>query len=578
MNSKTFYAFIVSFLLLIVVIILNRISFERMKEYNSSVTHTRNVITLLESLSNHLKSAQIYSPSYDTLAEKEFYTLFKKEALQVNNEVIALKKLVRGDTEQVKLVDSLSSMISGQMYTLLQKNIAEIIQSGEGWRLQYLFNIHEIINRGVAHEKDLLNYLDQKLDESTRLNNLLTVVFAFLAVAIILSTFLSTFFLSRRRLWLEGFLESVLDTSRNGIVNYKAIRKKDEIVDFKIQFVNRSTEELLGINPKNYLGKRFKDASFYTKGLDLFEQYVKVVETGQSMVFETTYERAGQLKWFLVSLVKLNDGITASFQDISQLKKYEEELKDNITQLQRSNDELEQYAYIASHDLQEPLRKIRSFGSYLQETQAEKLDEKGRQQLDKIIQSAERMSVLIKDILSFSSMRREQGFVQTDLNKILDATLADFDLSILQREAVVKKDLLPVIEAIPLQMNQLFYNLINNSLKFAKEGEKPELRISCKAVSEEQKEELGLSKDSIYYEIVFSDNGIGFSQEYADQIFGLFKRLNDKQTYPGSGIGLALCKKVVENHSGLMYARGEVNKGARFYIYLPEKQKNGTTA
>jgi PAS domain S-box-containing protein len=537
MNKKTFYAFVISFLLMIVVIILNRKSFESMKEYTNSVNHTRNVISLFEQLSNHFKSAQIYSPRYDSLPENEFYVLYKKEALQVTSELNTLITLVKDNAEQVRLVDSLSAMISSQIYTLLQKNISEIIGSGEGWRLNYLFG----------------------------------VIFALLAVAIIVSIFISTIFLSRRRLWLESFLESVLNTSHNGIVNYKAIRKKGEIVDFRLEFVNRSTEHLLGINSKVFLGKKLKDLTFYTKGLNLFERYVEVVETGNSSVFETPYTRDGIEKWFLVSLVRLDDGLTASFQDITQLKKYEEELKNNINQLERSNDELEQYAYVASHDLQEPLRKIRSFGSYLQETQAEKLDEKGRQHLEKIIKSAERMSVLIKDILSFSSMRREEDFVETDLNKIIESSLSDFDLSITQRGAVIEKDNLPTIEAIPLQMSQLFYNLFNNSLKFAKQGQKPQIRITSSMVTEEKRKTLNLTENTVYYEIIFSDNGIGFSQEYADQIFGLFKRLNDKQYYPGSGIGLALCKKVVENHNGLMYAKGKENGGASFFIYLPQK-------
>jgi PAS domain S-box-containing protein len=571
MNKKTFYAFVISFLLMIVVIILNRKSFESMKEYTNSVNHTRNVISLFEQLSNHFKSAQIYSPRYDSLPENEFYVLYKKEALQVTSELNTLITLVKDNAEQVRLVDSLSAMISSQIYTLLQKNISEIVESGEGWRLNYLFRIHEIINRGIAHEKDLLNFRNKKLEESTSFNNLLGVIFALLAVAIIVSIFISTIFLSRRRLWLESFLESVLNTSHNGIVNYKAIRKKGEIVDFRLEFVNRSTEHLLGINSKVFLGKKLKDLTFYTKGLNLFERYVEVVETGNSSVFETPYTRDGIEKWFLVSLVRLDDGLTASFQDITQLKKYEEELKNNINQLERSNDELEQYAYVASHDLQEPLRKIRSFGSYLQETQAEKLDEKGRQHLEKIIKSAERMSVLIKDILSFSSMRREEDFVETDLNKIIESSLSDFDLSITQRGAVIEKDNLPTIEAIPLQMSQLFYNLFNNSLKFAKQGQKPQIRITSSMVTEEKRKTLNLTENTVYYEIIFSDNGIGFSQEYADQIFGLFKRLNDKQYYPGSGIGLALCKKVVENHNGLMYAKGKENGGASFFIYLPQK-------
>jgi signal transduction histidine kinase len=576
MSKKTFYAFGISFILLIVVIVLNRMSFDNMKEYNNAVNHTRNVITLFERLSNHFKSAEIYSPTYDSIPENNFYKLYKNEGLQINGELSQLKNLVKDNKEQTRLVDSLSTMISGQIYTLLQKNIAEIIQSGEAWRLNYLFAIHEIINRGIAHENDLLTMRNAKLKDSMRANNIVSVVFALLAVTIIISTFISTLFLSQKRLWLEGFLESVLNTSQNGIVNYKAVRREGVISDFKLAFANKAIETLIGINANKVMGNNIKALRTSVKDIDLFEKYVDVVESGQSSVFEAYFEDGNTQRWFLVSLVKMGDGLTASFQDISQLKKYEEELKDNITQLERSNKELEQYAYVASHDLQEPLRKIRAFGSYLQETQSENLDTKGKVQLDKIMRSAERMSVLIRDILSFSSMRKDDLYEETDLNKILDGVRSDFDLTISQTGGSIESDTLPVIEAIPLQMTQLFYNLVNNSFKFARDGISPHIMITCKELDEIKKREYSLPSETTYYEIKFRDNGIGFSPEYSEQIFGLFKRLNDRQAYPGSGIGLALCKKVIENHNGLIFAEAAENNGACFFIIVPQNQRTHT--
>ncbi|HJW15941.1 MAG TPA: ATP-binding protein [Flavisolibacter sp.] len=576
MSKKTFYAFGISFILLIVVIVLNRMSFDNMKEYNNAVNHTRNVITLFERLSNHFKSAEIYSPSYDSIPENNFYKLYKNEGLQINGELAQLKELLKDNKEQTRLVDSLSTMISGQIYTLLQKNIAEIIQSGEAWRLNYLFAIHEIINRGVAHENELLVSRNENLKDSMRTNNIISVVFALLAVTIIISTFISTLFLSQKRLWLEGFLESVLNTSQNGIVNYKAVRKEGKITDFSLAFANKAIETLIGINAGKVMGNNIKAFRSSVKDIDLFERYAAVVESGQSSVFEAYFDGGPDQRWLLVSLVKMGDGLTASFQDITQLKKYEEELKDNITQLERSNKELEQYAYVASHDLQEPLRKIRAFGSYLQDTQSQHLDEKGKIQLDKIMRSAERMSVLIRDILSFSSMRKDDLYEDTDLNKILEGVHSDFDLTISQTGASIEHGKLPIIEAIPLQMTQLFYNLVNNSFKFAREGVAPRITIRCRELDQEKKRQHELAEDTTYYEIQFRDNGIGFSSEYAEQIFGLFKRLNDRQAYPGSGIGLALCKKVVENHKGLIYAEAEENKGACFYIIIPKIQSMRT--
>ena len=186
--------------------------------------------------------------------------------------------------------------------------------------------------------------------------------------------------------------------------------------------------------------------------------------------------------------------------------------------------------------------------------------------------AAERMSNLIKDILSFSSIKRKEQFTSTDLNRVLQSVLQDLDLLINQNKAQVTFERLPVIEAIPLQMTQLFYNLLNNSLKFVNDKDSPIISIKCRVLNLDEKKELMLIENNTYYEIVIKDNGIGFDPEYVDQIFGLFKRLNDKQSYPGSGIGLALCKKVMDNHHGLIYAKSTENEGASFYVVLPEKQ------
>jgi signal transduction histidine kinase len=571
MTRRTLYAFIISFVLLTTVVGLNRVTFQKMQEYNYLVNHTRDVITTFESISNDFKSAQIYTTTYKEDSLKNFYGLYKKEADEINPHLVYLKKLVKDNPVQSRRVDSLAFNINKHLPLLMEKNIAEIIGMGEGWKLNQLFAIHQMINDGIKDEKEFLNHSASVLSNFTKLNNWLSVAFGVLAVSIFLFTFLNNLFISKRRLWLEGFLESILNTSQNGIIHCKAIRKHGRIIDYRIEFLNKATAPLFGSNSNAIIGKKLSEVSSLPFSSELVNKFNDVVETSVPPQFETLYQKQNTKQWLLISIAKLNDGITASFHDISQLKNFEEELKNKITDLERSNAELEQYAYVASHDLQEPLRKIRSFGSYLEDTQANKLDERGQDLLRKIMSSADRMSLLIKDILSYSSLKKQADYAPVNLNEIVKTVEQDLDLLITQKHGVIKCEPLPVIEAIPLQMTQLFYNLINNSLKFTKEGESPTIKISCRKISPEE-HKSSFVKDVGYYEITLNDNGIGFNKEHAEQIFGLFKRLNNKQLYAGSGIGLALCRKVVENHNGEIYATGKEGEGASFHIYLPEKQ------
>ena len=541
-----------------------------MKQYTSSVVHSRDIITALERLSNYFKSAQMYSPGYANVAEKRYYHLYLEEAKDVYFQIMRIKNLSTGDSLQSKNVDTITSLIEEQMFELLHNSIMQIVRAGQSWRLTKLFEIHTRINNAILYEKEIAKKLDGELKTSTKATNLLTILFAVIAILIILLTFIFNVILARKGKWLEGFLESILNTSQSGIISYRAVRKGGKIADFKIEFANKAIERLLNIRPESVIGKRMSQMQEFVLQSDLFEKYVSVVETGTQLEFEQLYQRGQSDIWFYMMLAKLEDGVTASFHDITHVKKYESELKNNISRLEQSNIELEEYAYIASHDLQEPLRKIRTYGSYLKKQHWDKLDSTGQKHVDKMIESAERMSILITDILGFSGLKREQEFIETDLNEILENVLEDLDLLIQEKRAVIHYDILPIVEGIPLQMNQLFYNLLNNALKFSLPGIAPRITISCRILTEDEPDSYEIRDKKVpFCELVFSDNGMGFKQEYAEQIFGLFRRLNNKVEFPGSGIGLSLCRKVVTNHNGKIVARSHENQGASFYIILP---------
>ena len=256
---------------------------------------------------------------------------------------------------------------------------------------------------------------------------------------------------------------------------------------------------------------------------------------------------------------------------IEELKAINEELEESNLSLVHSNAELAQYAYVASHDLQEPLRKIRFFSSML--NQKVKLDEESKPLLDKINSSAERMSLLIHDLLDFSRVLKSDSFMHSvDLAEVMHAVANDFELNIQEKQAIIEIGELPIIEAIGLQINQMFYNLLGNALKFSSDQRKPHILIRSKLLPYEQVKQY-ISKPlalTNYYDITFTDNGIGFEEQYTEQIFEVFKRLHGRELYPGSGIGLALCRRIASNLNGHMYAESEVGKGSVFHLILPE--------
>ncbi len=245
------------------------------------------------------------------------------------------------------------------------------------------------------------------------------------------------------------------------------------------------------------------------------------------------------------------------------------ELETSVKDLNNANIQLQQFAYIASHDLQEPLRKILMFISRLQEkmlTYPEDITEL----LDKISTSSFRMRTLIKDLLDYSYLNKvEIPFVETDLNKIIDNILTDFELLVEEKNVTIQVAKMPIISAIPSQINQLFYNLFSNSLKFSTEKE-PKIIITAKKVTVNQLQKFKtLNQELKYCEIIFCDNGIGFEQQYESKIFTIFQKLHNNDQFKGTGIGLAITKRIVENHHGTVFAISKPNEGAAFHIILP---------
>ncbi|MFT7271191.1 MAG: PAS domain S-box-containing protein [Spirosomataceae bacterium] len=260
-----------------------------------------------------------------------------------------------------------------------------------------------------------------------------------------------------------------------------------------------------------------------------------------------------------------------STSDVTYLKKIQNELENKVFKLDSSNRDLEQFAYVASHDLQEPLRKIVAFGERLKMTLGDDMATKPTLYLDRMLDAAGRMRELINNLLSLSRLTSDQAFEAVDLNAIIKDVLSNMELSIEETGAAITVENLPTTKGLAAQLSQLFNNLLSNAIKFRKGDREPVITIKSENITRLEATDYLINGQS-YYKITLTDNGIGFSNEYAEQIFTVFKRLHGRIEYAGTGIGLAICRKVVDNHSGFIYADSKVNEGTTFTIILPKNQ------
>ena len=319
------------------------------------------------------------------------------------------------------------------------------------------------------------------------------------------------------------------------------------------------------------------------------KSWIHSVSTGEEFEQEMRLKRHdGIYRWHISRALPTwnSDGKITSWvgtaTDVHEQKMFSQELerkvrrrtrslKESNIALEHSNRNLEQFAFIASHDLQEPLRKILTFSGMLTDNFRKELPASAATLVAKISASSNRMSSLIHDVLNFSRIDKQANAFETiDLNTVLSNVLGDFSLLIEEKRASIQVGNLPFAAVVPFQINQLFYNLVSNSLKFTRTDGHPEINITCRALSAFQVAKFPrLNKDHSYLEILFEDNGIGFEQEYSEKIFEIFQRLHSSAAYPGTGIGLALCKKIVTHHNGEILAESRDGGGALFRIILP---------
>src|ERR1051326_1193325 len=343
----------------------------------------------------------------------------------------------------------------------------------------------------------------------------------------------------------------------NGFETATIIYERDKLKNIPIIFITAFGYD------EDYIFKGYK-----TGGVDyIYKPVNPEVLRMKVSVFVELYRKNQQLLQHEKRLLTTNRSLQKEIEERKsseeKIKLLNEQLVQNNAHLKTVNEELDRFAYVASHDLQEPLRKILVFSDKI--LMKDNLDKETEKYFKKIIDSSKRMQLLINDLLSLSRQSMSASeFKETDLNVIVKEVIAELEIQIEKNGARIQVGELPIVCAIPALMRQVFYNLINNAIKFRKQNVEPVINIHSEVIS---------SKDqSPRYKISISDNGIGFDSKYSDEIFMVFKRLHSFHEFEGSGVGLSICKKIIEKHNGSIVGEGAPGEGATFIIELPREQ------
>ena len=366
------------------------------------------------------------------------------------------------------------------------------------------------------------------------------------------------------RIFIEKMTEGAVTLNSSGLVLY-----------CNSQFatmVNLQLSNVIGMPFEKFVAPEYKD-----QYKELFQRCWKIDCKEEVMLLSGETRTPVQLS---LTTLELDEGISLSIilTDLTaqkatqlQLKKNNEKLEEANRALESSNHDLQQFASVASHDLQEPLRKIQIFSNLMMERQSE-LSPELRKYLEKIIDSSARMKTLIINILNYSRLSAKDHQKEViDLNELLKELKDDFELMIQEKDAKIIIGKLPSVDVNKGQMRQVFQNIISNALKFSKADKSPVISINSKRISQKSFDSIE-QKDGDYCLITIQDNGIGFDEKYVSNIFALFERLNSKDKYEGTGIGLAVAKKIIDKHNGLITANSKEGSGAEFKIILPIKQ------
>ncbi|QXP60798.1 sensor histidine kinase [Olleya sp. HaHaR_3_96] len=571
-----------------VILVVGALTYRSITEVTKSsemITHTYKVNVELEQILSNLKDAETGQRGYIITNDSIFLEPYIVGRNKINNSFAELKALTTDNSELKDNLIDLNVLINKRLlafqtsYRSLPKNDIDDPNFISNFRHGKVLmdSIRDKIKGVITLQNNLLNKRNDAYKSDLMATPLL--LFSLLLCSLILMyAAYNNIYKNIKRLKatneeLEIFKESTNQSeivSKHGSWTYNVQTDTFTYSD--------NLYRLLGEQPQSFESTIDNFMKYvHPEDVDQLKQQVEQMRENVELpyIYYRVIHKNGNIKHLKAygkSLVNEDDetvllGTTADITDeITSFRVLEE----RNAELERNNKELSSFNYVASHDLQEPLRKIQTFLSRLEDEEAEKLSEKGLKYINRIQNAATRMRSLIDDLLQFSrSNKADKVFEDSNVNLLLEAAKQDLAEVISTEHAEITSDAFPTMTVIPFQIQQLFVNLLGNSIKYKIERQTPKITITHQIVEAEKEDHIIKPKKPFYHKIVFTDNGIGFDNQYAEQIFTLFSRLHNKDEYSGTGIGLSICKKIVENHKGYITASGQPGKGAIFTVYLP---------
>lgn len=557
------------------------------KSYNL-VTNTYKVNLELEQIISHLKDAETGNRGYTITKDSVYLIPFIQAREKVNNSFIILQKLTKGNEVQQSNLKQLYLHINKRFVNFSETQL--LVEKGQSRSKEFfesfmegklcMDQIRSQVNKMMAIENEMLSKRENiNSDYIRNTPNFIYLLMLFTLGLIVLAYFkVNTDF--KRIKYKNSQLSVFQELSNQAEIVSKSGSWFWDVQNQKYYYSD-NLYRLFGEIPQSF---EPTSDNFFTF---VHPEDVEYVSTKINKMIETnTLEdlqcriitKTGEVK-YIRNFGKImvdssgNEKLIGTISDITAEQESFRILEEKNHELEQNNKELSAFNYVASHDLQEPLRKIQTFISRLEEKELEHFSDIGKQYFERIKNAASRMRLLIDDLLQFSRTNKdEKVFEFSDLNELLENAKQDVAEIINEKKAEITNDKLPVLNVISFQIQQLFLNLISNSLKYSKENVAPIITIEYKKIKASDEKILHNSSKDQFHKITFTDNGIGFEQEYAERIFVLFSRLHEKDEYSGTGIGLSICKKIIENHKGYIFAFGTPGEGSVFTIYLPLNQ------